>query len=343
MRNEAYFLYAAVTNDACNTADGCFGAACQYPMIDVTNISKNYGAVRAVRDISFTVAKGEVLGFLGPNGAGKSTTIRMLTCFIPADEGSVRIAGFDVHSAALEVRRRIGYLPENNPLYMDMGVLDYLRFIAGMRAIPPEKRSAAIRRAIETCGLGPMAAKTIGALSKGFRQRLGLAQALIHDPPILILDEPTIGLDPHQIIGMRTLIREIGREKTVILSSHILPEVAATCDRVLIMNSGRIVGSGTPGELAAMARSGQEILVGIRAEQDRAEAALRDLPFVTSVTHIEERDGVHRYSLRAGSDQDASERIFQAVVANGWSLTELQRKTVNLEDVFLDLTTREAP
>jgi len=312
-------------------------------MIDVTHINKNYGSTRAVQDISFHVAKGEVLGFLGPNGAGKSTTIRILTCFIPADAGSARIAGFDVHSDAIEVRRLIGYLPENNPLYMDMGVLEYLRFVAGMRALAPRQRSQSVRRVVELCGLGPMAAKTVGELSKGFRQRLGLAQALIHDPPILVLDEPTIGLDPHQIIGMRTLIRDIGREKTVILSSHILPEVAATCDRVLIMSKGRIAGSGTPAELAAMARSGQELLVSIRADREPLEAGLRALPFITSITHLAETAGLHRYSLRSDSDQGVNERIFQAAVNNGWSLAELQRTTVNLEEVFLDLTTREAP
>ena len=311
-------------------------------MIDVTHISKNYGTTRAVQDISFQVAKGEVLGFLGPNGAGKSTTIRMLTCFIPASAGSARIAGYDVVADSIEVRRRIGYLPENNPLYMDMGVLDYLHFVAGMRAIAPRQRSSAVRRVVERCGLGPMTARDIGELSKGFRQRLGLAQALIHDPDILILDEPTIGLDPHQIIGMRALIREIGREKTVVLSSHILPEVAATCDRVLIMNRGRIVGSGTPAELSAMASGGQEILVSIRAEKDRIDAVLAELPFISAFTHVSEQDGLHCYSLRAGGDGDVSERIFHAVVQNGWSLTELQRKTINLEEVFLDLTTREA-
>ncbi len=311
-------------------------------MIDVTNISKNYGPTRAVQDISFSVAKGEVLGFLGPNGAGKSTTIRILTGFIPADSGTARIAGFDVHRHSREVRRRIGYLPENNPLYMDMGVLEYLRFVAGMRAMSRQQRAQAVRRVADQCGLGPVAAKTIGELSKGFRQRLGLAQALIHDPPILILDEPTIGLDPHQIIGMRSLIRHIGREKTVVLSSHILPEVAATCDRVLIMNSGRIVGSGTPAELAAMARSGQEIQAGIRAEQDHIETALRELPYISSVTHLGETGGVHHFSLRSESAEDVSEKIFHAVVSNGWSLTHLQRTTVNLEKVFVDLTTREA-
>ncbi len=311
-------------------------------MIDVTHLSKNYGSTRAVQDISFQVAKGEVVGFLGPNGAGKSTTIRMLTCFIPADTGSARIAGFDVHTHPVEVRRRIGYLPENNPLYMDMGVLDYLRFVAGMRAIAPRQIRSAVSRAVALCGLAPVAAKTVGELSKGFRQRLGLAQALIHDPPILILDEPTIGLDPHQIIGMRSLIRDIGREKTVILSSHILPEVAATCNRVLIMNSGRIVGSGAPAELAAMAHGGHETVAGIRAKKESIEAVLAALPWITSFTHREEADGVHCYSLRSAGNQDIRERVFRAVVDNGWSLTELQRTAVNLEDVFLHLTTREA-
>lgn len=310
-------------------------------MIDVTRISKSYGTIRAVLDVSFNVEKGEVLGFLGPNGAGKSTIIRMLTCFLPADSGQVRIAGYDAETNSIEIRRHIGYLPENNPLYMDMGVIEYLYFAAGMRSIPPEKRTGAVHRVVKRCGLVPMAGRTINALSKGYRQRLGLAQALIHDPAILVLDEPTIGLDPHQIIGMRNLIREIGREKTIVLSSHILPEVAATCDRVLIMNKGRIVGSGTPAELSAMASGGQEILASIRAEQGRIEAVLESLPFIRSFEHIDEKDGLHAYSLQAADDTDIRERIFHAVVQNGWSLTELQRKTINLEEVFVDLTTRE--
>jgi ABC-2 type transport system ATP-binding protein len=311
-------------------------------MIDVSHISKSYGDTRAVQDISFGVKKGEVLGFLGPNAAGKSTTIRMLTCFLPADSGEIRIAGYDVATDSIEIRRHIGYLPENNPLYMDMGVIEYLDFAAGMRALPSKQRREAVNRVVERCGLGPMAARDINALSKGYRQRLGLAQALIHDPAILILDEPTIGLDPHQIIGMRNLIREIGQEKTVVLSSHILPEVAATCDRVLIMNNGRIVGSGTPAELSAMASGGQEILVSIRAQQNHIETVLEALPFISAFKHVSEHDGLHSYSLQTTGDEDMSERIFDAVVQNGWSLAGLQRKTINLEEVFVDLTTREA-
>jgi ABC-2 type transport system ATP-binding protein len=311
-------------------------------MIDVNHISKNYGTTRAVQDVSFKVAKGEVIGFLGPNGAGKSTTIRMLTCFLPADSGEIRIAGCDAATDSIEIRRRIGYLPESNPLYMDMGAIEYLYFAAGMRAIPAGKRKSAVHRVVERCGLAPMAGRTVSELSKGYRQRLGLAQALIHDPSILILDEPTIGLDPHQIIGMRNLIREIGREKTVVLSSHILPEAAATCDRVLIMNNGRIVGSGTPAELSAMASGGQKILVSIRAKQDSIEPVLDSLTFIHAFEHIGEQGGLHCYSLQAAGDEDVSERIFDAAVQNGWSLAELQRKTINLEDVFVDLTTREA-
>ena len=310
-------------------------------MIDVSHISKSYGTTRAVRDVSFQVAKGEILGFLGPNGAGKSTTIRIMTCFIRPDDGSARIADYDIQTNCIEVRRRIGYLPENNPLYTDMGVLEYLHFAAGIRAIPPNQRNSAVSRVVDLCGLASMAARDISELSKGYRQRLGLAQALIHDPDILILDEPTIGLDPHQIIGMRNLIKEIGQEKTVVLSSHILPEVAATCDRVLIMKNGLIVGSGTPAELTAMARGGQEILISIRGPQGHIDAALKALPFISAVTHLSEQDGLHNYSLKAADDEDTSERIFQAVVQNGWSLSELQRKAINLEEVFLDLTTRE--
>jgi ABC-2 type transport system ATP-binding protein len=310
-------------------------------MIDVTNICKSYGTTRALRDVSFNIEKGEVLGFLGPNGAGKSTTIRILTCFLPSDSGEVKIAGYDSVTESIKIRRMVGYLPENNPLYMDMGVLEYLYFAAGMHAIPATERTKAVRRVVDRCGLAPMADRDISALSKGYRQRLGLAQALIHDPAILILDEPTIGLDPHQIIGMRNLIREIGQEKTVVLSSHILPEVAATCDRILIMNNGRIVGSGTPEELSAMALGGQEIVASIRAERHNIEGVLASMAVISSFEHTGEQDGLHCYSLRSAGNEDVSERIFQAAVQNGWSLAELQRKTVNLEEVFVDLTTRE--
>jgi len=312
-------------------------------MIEVERLSKSYGATKAVQDISFTIAQGEVVGFLGPNGAGKSTTMRMLTCYLSPDSGTARIAGFDILRDPVAVKKRIGYLPENNPLYMDMGVVEYLRFIAAMRALAPAAARGNIERVIDVCGLAPIASKDIGELSKGFRQRLGLAQAMLHDPDVLILDEPTIGLDPHQIIEIRNLIKSIGRHKTVILSSHILPEVAATCDRVLIINKGSIVGSGTPAELAALSRGTQTVLVGVRGPQEAVAAQLRGLATVTDVRLVESLDGVSRFEIicTAEAPADFCELIFSLAVRSGWTLTELYRKTVNLEDVFLDLTTRE--
>ena len=309
-------------------------------MIEVEHLSKNYGATRAVQDISFRVEKGEVVGFLGPNGAGKSTTMRMLTCYIAPDAGTARVAGFDITARPLEVKKRIGYLPENNPLYLEMGVIEYLRFIASMRGIAGTAVRERLRHVLDICGLGAMAAKDVGELSKGFRQRLGLAQALIHDPDVLILDEPTIGLDPHQIIEIRNLIKNIGREKTVILSSHILPEVAATCDRVLIINRGGIVGSGTPEELAALSGGGQAIVAAIRGPRESIEAALKGLPGITDIRWLGEDGSLQRFELTAAAD--VSEGVFFLVSSKGWSLSELYRKSINLEDVFMDLTMREA-
>ena len=310
-------------------------------VITVKNLSKSYGATRAVQGISFRVEQGDVVGFLGPNGAGKSTTMRMLTCYLSADSGTASIAGFDIQKNAMEVRKKIGYLPENNPLYMDMGVLEYLRFIAKMRSIPSSSITAKIKHVVEICGLDSIISKDIGELSKGFRQRLGLAQALIHDPEVLVLDEPTIGLDTNQIIEIRNLIKSIGKEKTVVLSSHILPEVAATCDRVLIINEGKIVGSGTPQELASMAQGGRAILVSVRGPHDAVLNGFKNMEGLSDVEHLGEQDGINRFELITGGGGDLSEEIFFLVSKNGWSLTELYRKAINLEDVFLDLTTRE--
>ncbi len=309
-------------------------------MIEVEHLSKNYGATRAVQDISFRVEKCEVVGFLGPNGAGKSTTMRMLTCYIAPDGGTARVAGFDIKTQPLEVKKRIGYLPENNPLYLEMGVIEYLRFIASIRGIARNAVRERLRHVVDICGLAAVTAKDVGELSKGFRQRLGLAQALIHDPDVLILDEPTIGLDPHQIIEIRNLIKNIGREKTVILSSHILPEVAATCDRVLILNRGSIVGSGTPEELAALSGGGQAIVAAIRGPRENIEAALKGRPGITDLRCLGREAGLERFELTAAAD--VSEEIFFLVSSNGWSLSELYRKSINLEDVFMELTMREA-
>ena len=212
-------------------------------MIEVKNLTKRYGLTVAVDNVSFDANAGEVLGFLGPNGAGKTTTMRILTCYLSADEGTAKVAGYDVFEESIEVRKRIGYLPESAPLYMDMGVIDYLKFIAQIRHIPKSQRQERIKAVIDTCGLEKVIQKDVGELSRGYRQRLGLAQSLIHDPPILILDEPTSGLDPSQIIEIRNLIKAIGKEKTIIFSTHILPEVSATCSRILIINDGQIVAN----------------------------------------------------------------------------------------------------
>jgi len=307
-------------------------------MIEVQNISKSFGPTQAVKNVSFSVNRGEVVGFLGPNGAGKSTTMRILTCYLPADEGTAKLAGFDVATQSLEVRRRIGYLPENNPLYMEMGALESLYYIAALRNIPQAARKAKIRKVLDMCGLEPILSKDIGELSKGFRQRLGLAHALIHDPDIMILDEPTIGLDPNQIIEIRNLIKSIGREKTVILSSHILPEVSATCDRVLIINRGEIVGSGTPEELASMAKGGQAIHATIRGPLAEIRDRLQAVAGVREVIASGEDNGISRLTINTDPGTDLCEEIFFLVSRNNWSLSELYRETITLEDVFRELT-----
>ncbi len=311
-------------------------------MIQVENISKSYGATKAVNNISFRVGRGDVLGFLGPNGAGKSTTMRMITCYLTPDEGTARVDGFDIHKDPIEVRQKIGYLPENNPLYLDMGVIEYLKFIAKIRRIPKSSLKTKIDRVIEICGLGSYCHKDIGELSKGYRQRLGLAQALIHDPEVLILDEPTIGLDPHQIIEIRNLIKTIGGEKTIVISSHILPEISATCDRVLIIAKGQIVGSGTPQELAAMSGGGLTINADIRGPREEVLNSLKSLGDIIDIKHTGEVNGINSFKLTADTKKDLSEEIFFLTTKNGWSLTELHKEEINLEDVFLDLTTNEA-
>ena len=311
-------------------------------MITANNLSKSFGPTVALKDVSFEVKKSEVLGFLGPNGAGKTTTMRILTSYYPADSGTATIAGFDVFENPLEVRRLIGYLPENNPLYMDMGIVDYLQFIAKVRAIPPSKRKEQIKHVIELCGLRTEIGKDIGELSKGFRQRVGLAQALIHDPDILILDEPTIGLDPTQIIEIRELIKKIGKEKTIILSSHILPEVSATCDRIIIIHLGEIVGSGTPEGMASKAKGGEIIYITIRGPLKEVQTKLEAMEKIKEFKKIgEKEDGLNQFEIKSDIGIDLSEELFFLVSQNGWSLTELHKETANLENIFLQLTTKE--
>lgn len=311
-------------------------------MIEVRNLTKRFGTTVAVNNVTFDVPRGEVVGFLGPNGAGKTTTMRMLTCYLPADSGTARVAGYDTFEEAVEVRRRIGYLPESAPLYLDMGVIDYLRFVAGMRGLPPPTHTDRIRRMIELCGLGPMLQKDIGQLSKGYRQRVGLAATLIHDPDVLVLDEPTSGLDPSQIIEIRELIREIGREKTVILSTHILPEVEATCSRVLIISEGRIVAAGTTSELTHMAAGRNTTCVAFKAPAASIEPKLRALAGVEEIHLLDApRPEIARYEVISAGGVEIAEALFGLAVREGWTLTELHGGALSLEQVFLRLTTKD--
>ncbi len=310
-------------------------------MISVSGVSKRFGRTLAVDDVSFEVARGEVLGLLGPNGAGKTTTMRILSCFLSADTGSASVAGFDVATDALEVRRRLGYLPENNPLYLEMTVGEYLALVAAVRGVPRAQSASRIAHAVEVCGLGAVAGRIIGQLSKGYRQRVGLAGALLHDPEILILDEPTVGLDPSQIIEIRELIRGIGREKTVLLSSHILPEVEATCQRVLIFNEGHLVGQGTTAELAAQARGAEVVDLAVRGPRDAVAAALAAVPGVAECLDAGEEGGVARFRVRCEPGVDPREALAAAVLRGGWGLLELHAERLSLEDVFLKLTAGE--
>jgi ABC-2 type transport system ATP-binding protein len=312
-------------------------------MIEVKNLKKSYGNTRAVDDITFSMKKGEVLGFLGPNGAGKSTTMKVLTCFIPADSGEAKVAGYDVFSQHLEVREKIGYLPENTPLYMDMEVAEFLGYVTEIRKVAGDGRKAAIQRVTDLCGLKGVLRKPIGELSKGYRQRVGLAMAMIHDPEILILDEPTSGLDPKQIIEIRELIKGIGKEKTVILCSHILPEVAATCGRVLIINEGKIVADGSPDELAKLSHGEETVVVNYQeGNRQDIQSRLEAMEGVLSHKILSESDkNTHRFEIKTDRGESLCRELFQCAVENKWVMTELHLDKLSLEDVFLHLTTKE--
>jgi ABC-2 type transport system ATP-binding protein len=305
--------------------------------IRIENLTKKYGGQRAVDDISFEVKTGEVVGFLGPNGAGKTTTMRMITQFITPSEGSITIGGKQLETKADEIKKHIGYLPENNPLYQDMPVMDCLAFVAGLQGMEKAKILPRVVEMIRVTGLNMEKHKKIGDLSKGFRQRVGLAQALIHDPQILILDEPTSGLDPNQIVEIRKLIRELGRQKTVILSTHILSEVEATCDRILIINQGKIVADGTADLLKKQA-SGQDML-RVKIEDGEANSifkALQSLEDTTQVGFVEGQKDRFEVQFRAGSD--AGREVFRLCVKNKWTLTEMIPFETKLEDIFRELT-----
>ncbi len=307
-------------------------------MLEVVQLNKRFGEVQAVKDLTFSVKKGEVFGFLGPNGAGKSTTMRIITSYIPASSGKVTVDGMDMENNSFEIRKRIGYLPENNPLYNDMLVDEYLGFVGELRGLKGSDLSKRKKDMIQVCGLSTMTKRPIGKLSKGFKQRVGLAQALIHDPDLLILDEPMSGLDPNQIIEIRQLIRKIGQEKTVIYCSHILSEVSATCSRILIINNGVIVATGVPDELTADMSKGNQYLLRIRDMSDDAVAKLQKCSAVTNVQVEKKQDGVASVRIHTEGGDDIGEQLFRCAVDNQWNLAELRRETASLEDVFTQLT-----
>jgi len=312
-------------------------------MIEVEQVTKCYGETVAVDHLSFRVEKGEILGLLGPNGAGKTTTMRILTGYLAADAGEISLDGLRLPDQSLEIRRHIGYLPENNPLYPDMGVVEYLSFIAAMRGLPKAIRKNRIDHVIAMTGLEKMAHKNIGELSKGYCQRVGLAQAIVHDPQILILDEPTVGLDPNQIVEIRSLIQRFGKEKTIILSSHILPEVEATCSRVIILNRGKLVGSGTPEAMSIHARGGHAVTFVLKAPAAEVMAQFRAMPEVKEIElKGEEGVGQMKYRIITADLVDMRETIFRMAVDNHWVLMELYRESLSLEEVFQHLTVTEA-
>lgn len=306
--------------------------------IVVEHLTKRYGSQTAVDNISFEIKTGEVVGFLGPNGAGKSTTMKIITGFMSPNQGDVRLNNFSVRQQPEEVKKRIGYLPEHNPLYLDMSIVDYLRFCAEIQGVEKTTINARVKEMIERCGLTPERYKKIGELSKGFRQRVGLAQAIIHNPEVLILDEPTTGLDPNQIIEIRKLIKELGKEKTVILSSHILSEVEATCDRIIIINKGKIVADGTAATLRTQAQGKEVLTVAIEADggENGFSSALLELPTVESIKAL---DGKKGYFQVVSKPEKSSRRgIFELCVRNNWYLTELHGTETSLEDIFRELT-----
>ena len=303
--------------------------------IRINHLSKSYGFQKAVDDISFEVKTGEILGFLGPNGAGKTTTMKIITGFLDMDEGKVEIDGRSIKQH--NYKTNIGYLPEHNPLYHEMPVVDYLHFCATLQQVSAEDVDARIKRMVKVCGLDVEKHKKIGELSKGFRQRVGLAQAMIHDPEILILDEPTTGLDPNQIVEIRELIKHIGKEKTVILSTHILPEVEATCDRILIINQGKIVADGTAETLRKQAKGSQVLHVRIEGPNYmQIHEKLSGLPNIASVDIIDKE--ALRFEIQSHRDLSSNHQIFKLCVEQGWILTEMIPFETKLEDIFRELT-----
>ncbi|MFO0774162.1 MAG: ABC transporter ATP-binding protein [Nitrospiraceae bacterium] len=307
-------------------------------MIHVQHVTKRYGTHTAIQDVSFSVEKGEVLAFLGPNGAGKTTTMRILTCFMPATEGRATVAGFDCLEQPTDVKRQIGYLPETPPVYQELTVQEYLTFVGRLRGLSGGALTQRSNHVVDRLSLGPVRSRLIANLSRGYRQRVGLAQALIHDPPVLILDEPTVGLDPKQIIEIRQLIKDLAQSHTIILSTHILPEATAICQRVVIINGGRIVAEDTPEQLSTRLRRSEKISVTVRTASADWLTQLQRLPGTLAVTGT---DTERQALVEAELGHDIREELARFVVTQGWGLLEMKSLSMTLEDVFLRLTQHE--
>jgi ABC-2 type transport system ATP-binding protein len=310
-------------------------------LITVENLTKRYATKTAIEGMSFEVQQGEILGFLGPNGAGKTTTMRIITGYMPASDGTVRVDGFDVFDKPLDVRRRIGYLPENPPLYLEMTVTGYLRFVAKIKGVPKDKINSELTRVMERVNITDVKDRIIAKLSKGYKQRVGIAQALLNDPPVLILDEPTIGLDPKQIHEVRELIKDLAGQHTVVLSTHILPEVEQTCHRVIIIDRGKIVAVDTPQNLRSQVQGAERITIEVQGPAGEITSKLRAMSGVMDVRKTSETDGRHRFQVEGQLHKDIRSDVARTIVQNGWGLYELQSASMSLEDIFLKLTTAE--
>ncbi len=309
-------------------------------MIKVKNLTKRYVNINAVDNISFNVEENEIVGLLGPNGAGKTTTMRILTCFMPATAGSATVAGHDVFTDSLNVRQQIGYLPENVPLYLDMRVNEYLMFRAKLKNIPRRERRKKIDYCLEMTGITDVQKQIVGTLSKGYKQRVGLADTLIHDPKILILDEPTIGLDPNQIRQIRGVIKGLGQKHTVLLSTHILPEVEMVCDRIMIINKGKIVAMDTPTNLMKQMRTGSNLVLEIKGDGKKIKKSLSGIDSVQSVSY-KKKDDANEFHVDGTGDKDIREDVFNCIVKDNYILREMKRQTISLEEIFHQITTRE--
>jgi ABC-2 type transport system ATP-binding protein len=310
-------------------------------LIEVQHLTKRYGPVTAVDDVSFTVERGEILGFLGPNGAGKTTTMRVLTGYMPPSEGKAIVAGYDVFDQPIEAKRRTGYLPETPPLYPEMTVREYLTFVAKIKGVPRKHSKARIGEMMERTRIADMADRHCGKLSKGYRQRVGLAQALLHNPEVLILDEPTAGLDPKQIIETRELIKGFAGNHTIILSTHILPEVSQTCQRVVIINKGKVVAVDTPENLTSRLRGSETMYVQVDTQGADAAAVLQSVPGVTRVAVADTKLQIVGFEIDSDKGHDVRRELAAAVVSRGWGLLEMRPMRMSLEEIFLHVTTED--